>query len=151
MLMALISKEVFAMKVWMHKHIKKILLTCHIMAIPIALFLRYLSEQMLSINAVCPWRRVGAQCLTCGGTHFVNDLLSGNVLSACKHNAFLFLLTFFFTISLIFVDLDVFFNVSTARKLLRKMYTVRVLIFLCIILIFFLIYRNKNVWLVHFW
>lgn len=126
------------------------LLAGHLLVVPAALFFRYLSGRMLQTSTVCSWQLLGAKCPTCGGTHFVNELLSGNILEALKHNAFLFLLTMFLAVSVVLLDLEVWFGLSFAKKLLRKMYTISMLIFFGVLLILFLILRNWHIWLLLF-
>ena len=135
---------------WIRKHKKGLLLAGHLLAVPAALFLRYLSEQMLKTSTICPWQRLGAKCPTCGGTHFVNALFSGNLSAALEHNAFLFLLTLFLGVSLVFVDLAVLFDLTFAKKALQKMYTIPVLIIFGVLLVLFLILRNWHIWLLPF-
>ena len=132
------------------KHKKKLLLACHLLAPLAALFFRYLSSQMLKTTTVCPWQQLGAKCPTCGGTHFVNALFSGKIFTALEYNAFLFLLTLFFGVSLVFVDFSVWFDMPFAKKALQKMYTTPVLILFCVLLVLFLILRNWHIWLLLF-
>lgn len=135
---------------WIRKNRKALLLTAHLLAIPAVVLFRYASDLLLKTNTVCPWVRLGAKCPTCGGTHFVNALFSGQFLAAIEHNAFLFLLTLFLGISLIFLDLAVLFDLPFAKKALQKMYTIPVLILFGIILVVFLILRNWHIWLLPF-
>ena len=134
------------MKGWICKHQKLLLLLCHLAAIPGALFFRYLSGQMLQTDTVCAWVRIGAKCPTCGGTHFVNALLSGDLSGALAHNAFLFLLTLFFAISLLLLDLAVWFEFPFAKKALRKLYTVKTPVYIGILMLLFVILRNRHIW-----
>lgn len=138
------------MKAWICKHKKLLLLACHFLAAPAALFFRYLSGEMLKTHTVCSWLLLGAKCPTCGGTHFVNALFSGDILGALQHNAFLFLLTVFFGVSLIFLDLAVFFRVAFAEKALKKMYSIPSLIVFCTLLVLFTILRNLHIFLLPF-
>ena len=138
------------MKSWICKRKKALLGAAHLLIIPGALFFRFLSGQMLTITTVCSWQRIGAKCPTCGGTHFVNALLGGRILEALRHNAFLFLLTLFLGVSWIFLDLAVFADVAFAKKALKKMYTIPVLIAFGSLLIAFLILRNLHILLLPF-
>jgi len=138
------------MKAWICKRQKLILLICHLPALPGAWLLRWLSGQMLQTNTVCSWLRVGAKCPTCGGTHFVNALLRGDLAAAIEHNAFLFLLTVFIALSVILLDLAVWFELPFAKKALRRLYTNSTLIVFCVLLILFLLLRNWHIWLLLF-
>lgn len=138
------------MKAWICKHKKLILLACHLLALPAAWLVHRLSEQMLRTNTVCSWLRIGAKCPTCGGTHFVNALLQGDLTAALEHNAFLFLLALFFAVSLILLDLAVWLELPFAKKVLRKLYTYSTLVFFCVLLVLFVILRNWHIWLLPF-
>ena len=138
------------MKTWLCKHQKILLLVCHLLAIPGAVLFRWLSEQMLKTNTVCSWLRVGAQCPTCGGTHFVNALLRGDLAAAWEHNTFLFLLTVFLCVSVTLLDLAIWFQLPFAKKALQRLYTNGTLIVFCVLLILFLILRNWRIWLLLF-
>ncbi|MBQ7780251.1 MAG: DUF2752 domain-containing protein [Clostridia bacterium] len=138
------------MKYWIKKHRKWILAVAHLLVIPIILFFRCLSDNMLSTDRVCSWRRIGALCPTCGGTHFVYALSNGDLLAALKYNAFLFLLTVFFVLTLVFIDLAVWFDLSFPKKALKKMYSIPTLIILGVIMILFLILRNWRIWILLF-
>lgn len=138
------------MKSWIKKHRKWILGAAHLLVIPVILFFHYLSDNMLSTDRVCSWRRIGALCPSCGGTHFINALSKGDLLAALKYNAFFFLLTLFFVASFIFVDLAVWFDLRFFKKALRKMYSIPTLIILGVIMILFLILRNWRIWILPF-
>ena len=138
------------MKTWVRKYKKRLLLAAHILAVPAIMLLHLLSDGMLNTNRVCSWRRIGALCPTCGGTHFVYALSKGDLLGALKHNAFLFLLTVFFVLTLVFIDLAVWLDLSFPKKALRKMYSIPMLIILGVIMILFLILRNWRIWILLF-
>lgn len=131
---------------WICKYKKALLLLCHLVAVPGAVFLRYLSEKMLQTNTICPWLQLGAQCPTCGGTHFVNALLSGDILGALKYNAFLFVLALFFAGSVILLDLAVWCELSFAKKALKKLYTTKTPIVFGVLMVLFVILRNWHIW-----
>ena len=86
----------------------------------------WLSQFMLSFNNPCAWTLLGGQCLTCGGTHFVRDLLSGHILTAFTDNALLFLLTVYFAVTYILLHLHWLAGLPFARKVLSKMYNLPV-------------------------
>lgn len=134
------------MKTWICKHQKLLLLLCHLATIPAVLFCRYLSEQMLQMNTVCPWILLGAKCPTCGGTHFVKALLSGDILGALEHNVFLFLLALFFVVSLILLDLAVWFRLEFAKKALQRLYTIRTPVYWGVLMVLFVLLRNWRIW-----
>ena len=131
---------------WICKYKKALLLLCHLLAAPAALFFRHLSEKMLQTNTVCAWLRIGAKCPTCGGTHFVNALLSGDILGALKYNAFLFVLALFFAGSVILLDLAVWCELSFAKKALKKLYTTKTPVVFGVLMVLFVILRNWHIW-----
>ena len=134
------------MKTWICKHKKALLGAAHLLIIPGALFFRFLSGQMLAVTTVCSWQRIGAKCPTCGGTHFVNALLSGRIWEALQHNAFLFLLTLFLGVSWIFLDLAVFGDVAFAKKALQRLYTIRTPVYWGVLMVLFVLLRNWRIW-----
>ena len=138
------------MRAWVRKHKKRLLIAAHILAVPALILLHLLSDGLLSTRRECSWRRIGALCPTCGGTHFVNALSRGDLLGALRYNAFLFLLTVFFALTLIFIDLSVWFDLSFSKKALKKMYSLPMLITLGVIMILYLILRNWRIWILLF-
>ena len=138
------------MRAWVRKHKKRLLIVAHILAVPALILLHLLSDGLLSTRRECSWRRIGALCPTCGGTHFVNALSRGDLLGALRYNAFLFLLTVFFALTLIFIDLSVWFDLSFPKKALKKMYSLPMLITLGVIMILYLILRNWRIWILLF-
>lgn len=138
------------MRAWVRKHKKRLLIAAHILAVPALILLHLLSDGLLSTRRECSWRRIGALCPTCGGTHFVNALSRGDLLGALRYNAFLFLLTVFFALTLIFIDLSVWFDLSFPKKALKKMYSLPMLITLGVIMILYLILRNWRIWILLF-
>ena len=89
---------------------------------------RYLSEFMLTWGLDCQWEQMGGQCITCGGTHFVRDLLSGRIITAFCDNEYLFLLTIFFVVSFVLLNLYCLFDIKVCKKILSKMYCVPTLV-----------------------
>lgn len=138
------------MRAWVRKHKKRLLIAAHILTVPALILLHLLSDGLLSTRRECSWRRIGALCPTCGGTHFVNALSRGDLLGALRYNAFLFLLTVFFILTLIFIDLSVWFDLSFPKKALKKMYSLPMLITLGVIMILYLILRNWRIWILLF-
>ena len=150
MAFSITTRTTVTMKTWILKHRKILLLAINLMVFPAALLCRYLSGRMLQTVTVCNWRRIGAQCPSCGGTHFVNALCSGDFLGALQHNAFLFLVVLFLAVSMILVDIAVWFDRPFAKKALKKMYTIPVLIVFSGIFITFLILRNWHIFVLPF-
>lgn len=131
------------MKEFLRKHYKKIIvLSIDALCLIIALCCKPLSELMLSSDTDCLWASLGGQCLTCGGTHFVNDLFSLRIADAFMDNQLLFIVTVYFAITLIVVNLLWLFNLSFALKILKWMYNIPVLIVFSVGTIAFLLWRN---------
>lgn len=132
------------MKAFVITHYKKILiLAADALCVLAALIGKPLSELMLQkTNQVCFWTLLGGQCPTCGGTHFVRDLLSGQLGAAFADNQLLFAATVYFAVSLIALNLWLLFDLGFAKKILRWMYNIPTLIIWGVGLIAFLLARN---------
>jgi hypothetical protein len=131
------------MKRFLKQHAKKIgILSADLLSIPLAVYFRYLSERMLQTESTCVWVRLGGQCITCGGTHFCNDLLSGRIAAAFADNQFLFLLAVYFLVSWLALNLYWLFHLGFAKRILRWMYNIPTLIIGCVAMFAFLILRN---------
>ncbi len=112
-----------------HKRILKIIiLAFDVLCIPLSVICRNVSVIMLQNEGVCVWTTAGIQCFTCGGTHFVNDLLSFRIIDAMVDNPLLFVITTYLLITLIALNLFLLFDIKFARRTLRLMYNVPVLI-----------------------
>ena len=70
----------------------------------------------------------GIRCFTCGGTHFVNDLLSFRILEAMVDNPLLFVVAAYLFVTLAALNLYLLFDLKFARRMLRLMYNVPVII-----------------------
>lgn len=131
------------MKEFLKKYYKKIIiLSIDVLCLIIALCCKPLSDLMLSNDSACLWTTLGGQCLTCGGTHFVNDLFSFRIADAFMDNQLLFIMAAYFGITLIVVNLLWLFDLSFARKILKWMYNIPVLIVFSVGTIAFLLWRN---------
>ena len=121
---------------------KRWLLAADVLLIPGLVLCKYLSDYMLSFTTECQWTRLGGKCVTCGGTHFVNALLSGQVADAFHHNAFLFVLTIVLALSFVLLNLHWLFDIQFAKTVLKKVYTIPVLIIALGIMLVFFFVRN---------
>ena len=131
------------MKNFFKAHRKKIwIVSMDVLCLPAAILFRYLSALMLQGDSVCVWVRLGGQCITCGGTHFVNDLLSGRIGMAFWDNQFLFVLCVYFAVSWILLNLYWLFDLAFAKKMLGLMYNIPMLIIFCVAMFGFLFWRN---------
>ena len=132
------------MKAFWKKHYKKlIILPCDLMCILSACICGPLSGALLqNTNRACAWTLLGFECLTCGGTHFVNDLFAGRIGAAFMDNQLLFCITVYLALSMIFLNLFMLFDLAFAKKVLKWMYNIPVLIVFCVSLIVFLVARN---------
>ena len=110
--------------------------------VPGLIYCRWLSEQMLATESRCLLLQFNGQCLSCGGTHFVRDLLYGRIFDAFMDNQFFFICTAFLFVSLIAVNLWVLFKLEFAKKMLKYMYSIPTLIITFLILVLFLVLRN---------
>ena len=108
---------------------KYILLAGDVLLIPGLIFCEWLTDRMLSVSSVCMWTYFGGKCITCGGTHFVNTLLNGRIMEAFCHNEFL-------------LNLYWVFGVEFAKKILKKIYNIPVLIITVSVMLLFLFVRN---------
>lgn len=118
--------------------------------VPALVLCRWLSEQMLSApEAPCYVTLFGGKCITCGGTHFVYDLLSGKIITAFMDNQFLFICTLYLFVTLIMLNLFLVFNLDFAKKVLKYMYNIPVLIGFIVFLFLFIFIRNIPM-IIHF-
>ena len=133
------------MKAFLKTHYKKlILLSCDLLCVLGALLCGPLSEAMLQgAHSSCLWEMMGFACLTCGGTHFVNDLFAGRIGMAFMDNQLLFAATVYLALSLLLLNLQVLFDLAFAKRMLRRMYNIPMLIVWCAGTLIFLILRNS--------
>ena len=120
------------MKEFIKKHYNKILkiiiLAFDVLCIPLAVICRSASEIMLQDDGICVWTTAGIQCFTCGGTHFVNDLLSFRLIDAMVDNPLLFAALVYLLITLVALNLYFVFKDRLGLRMLRVMYNVPVII-----------------------
>jgi len=127
---------------WIKKHPKLTLIFADTLLLPGFFLCRWLTGQMLSTDRPCAMAAIGGQCITCGGTHFVSDLTHFRLLEALQDNPFLFALTVFLLLSLIFLHLWILFSLPVFKKLLKRMYSIPSLILWLSGMLVFLIIRN---------
>lgn len=120
----------------------KLLLAADFLLIPFLFLCKHLTDLMLSRVTVCSWVRFGGQCVTCGGTHFVNTILSGDIAAAYHHNPFLFVMTVLLAISYVLLHLYWLKDIQWARKILIKVYSIPGLVIASLFMLAFLIARN---------
>ena len=132
---------------WFKKHDKLWLILANIAIIPEIFLCRWLTDNMLSSDKPCVWTMLGGKCLTCGGTHFVNDLCKFRILDAWQDNIFLFILGIFLLISWIALNLWLLFGVSFCKKLLKIMYNIPTLLLWITGGLLFLLLRNIPVFI----
>lgn len=120
----------------------QLLLAADLLLIPFLCLCKYLTDQMLSHVSICPWVRFGGQCITCGGTHFVNTLCSGDIAAAYHHNQFLFVMTVLLFISYVLLHLYWLGGIPWARKTLVCVYSIPGLVIASLFMMVFLIARN---------
>ena len=130
---------------WVKKHHKLSLLIGDGLLLPGMLLCQFLAKGLLTTNRVCGWTRWGGKCITCGGTHFVRDLCSFRILDAMQDNVFLFALTAYLFLSLIFLNLWLLFDICFFKKVLKLMYNIPTLIIWLVFMFIFLLARNLSV------
>ena len=117
------------MKAFLKKYQWPLLLIAGDILLVIGGFLcRWLSGRMLESDTVCLFLLLGGKCITCGGTHFVQSLLHGQLMDAWHHNEFLFINTAYLALSLVLLHPWLLFGAKWAKKLLRWMYNIPTLI-----------------------
>jgi hypothetical protein len=117
-------------------------LTVDVLLIPLAFFFKWLSGVMLSRPNECPMVTIGGKCVTCGGTHFVQSILSFRIYDALCYNPFLFALSLFLLVSFVLLNVYLLFGALNVKKLLLKLYSIpSLIIWLSAMLLFFII-RN---------
>jgi hypothetical protein len=127
---------------WIQKHYKLSLLIGDGLLLPGMLLCRFLAKGLLTTNRVCGWTRWGGKCITCGGTHFVQSLLSGQFIEAFHHNEFLFVSTAYWALSLVLLHPWLLCRANWAKKALRWMYNIPTLILFFVGMLLFIILRN---------
>ena len=125
----------------LQKH-KWLLLLGDVLAVPAAILCRLLTQHMLLADKPCPWTLFGGQCVTCGGTHFVNTLCSGQLGEAFFHNQFLFALTVLALGCWILLHLWLFCKLQPAKKVLYGICSIPGLITVLSVMFLFLLWRN---------
>lgn len=134
------------MKEFIKTHYKRILriiiIALDVLYVPLAVICRGVSEAMLERGGVCAWTLAGIQCFTCGGTHFVNDLLSFRIVDAMIDNPLLFVIAVYLLVTLVALNLYLLFDLKFARRMLRLMYNLPVLIAFVIAAGVFFFVRN---------
>ena len=121
---------------------KYFLLAADVLLIPGMFLCEKLSDLMLSQYSECAWLRFGGKCLTCGGTHFVNSVLNGQIAQAFNHNQFLFVLLLAMIAVYVLLHLDWLFSVKWAHKCLRWIFSIPSLIFWIVLALGFFFVRN---------
>ena len=139
------------MKTFLNKYKWPILIGADVLLVMGCILGRWLSGRMLESDTVCLFLLLGGKCLTCGGTHFVQSLLHGQLLDAWHHNEFLFINTAYVALSLVPLHLWVLWGIRWAKKLLRWMYSIPTLILFVGGMFLVLILRNLTpiTWLFH--
>lgn len=118
------------------------ILGADLLVVPAMLLCRWLTTQMLATEKVCIWVRLGGQCITCGGTHFVNDLTSLRIMDAFWDNQFLFVLAVYFAVTWVLLNLHLLFRITFAKKMLMRMYSIPAVIAWCVAMFVFIFWRN---------
>ena len=131
------------MRSFLKKHYKKIIILASDVALAlVAVACKHLSGFMLSFDAPCLLSLIGMKCVSCGGTHFVRDLLSGDVWQAFLDNQFFFICGVFLLLSLVVLHLFMLFDLKIAKRILLRMYSIPTLICFAVGMFAFLILRN---------
>lgn len=124
--------------------LKIIILVFDVLCIPAAVICRIISGNMLLADAPCAWTTIGIQCFTCGGTHFVNDFLSFRIIDAMEDNFLLFAIAVYLLVTLVTLNLYFVFNLRFARRILKIMYNIPMIIAWVIFACAFFVVRNVD-------
>ena len=135
------------MKKLLHNKKLLLLLIADLLLIPALFACRELSKVMLSQESTCVMVLYGGQCITCGGTHFVKTLLSGQMIEAFHHNSFLFILTVIFAVSYILLHLFWLAKWEFVGKVLKTVYSIPGLIVVMVWMLGFFFVRNIPVFI----
>lgn len=119
-----------------------LLLIADFLFIPICVLCEHLTDHMLSQSGVCIWTLMGIQCLTCGGTRLVNQLLNGHIFQAFQLNPFIFLTILCLCVSYILLHLWWIWDMPHARKILKHVFSKYGLLVYTVCMVLFLILRN---------
>lgn len=130
------------MKAFLKKYKWPLLLTADVLVVVGCIVGRWLSGRMLESDTVCLFLLLGGKCITCGGTHFVQSLLSGQFIEAFHHNEFLFVSTAYLALSLVLLHPWLLFGARWAKIVLRWMYNLPTLILFLAGMTVFGIVRN---------
>lgn len=132
------------MKDFLKKHYQKIIFIIgDLLLLPCTVLCRYLSAWMLTSGGnECVWLRFGGQCITCGGTRFVNNFCSGRFVSAFMDNQYLFALAVYFLITVLFLNLYFVFGIKWSKRVLRWMYSIPSGIAFIVGFVVFMLCRN---------
>ncbi len=115
-----------------------------ILILPAIIFFERLSDYMLAINGQCLFKIVGGECVTCGGTHFVNAILNGKIIEAFNYNQFLFAVAVTAVTVWVLLHLVCFFSINWAKKALKKIFSLKSLLFWSLYVFAFLFLRNLD-------
>ena len=120
-----------------------IVIIVDVLLVPAAILCRWLSEQMLETDSSCLLLQFNGKCLSCGGTHFVRDLLSGRIFDAFVDNHFFFYVTVYLFVTLILANLYLLFNLKFSLKVLKCMYNIPALLVTIFLMLLFLLLIRK--------
>jgi hypothetical protein len=131
------------MKQFLKKHYKRIIIiSFDILLIPTMFICNLLTNGMLKTDNPCMWTKLGGQCISCGGTHFVNDITSFRFAEAFMDNQLMFLTVMYWAITLVVLNLYFLFNLTFAKKILKVMYSIPMFIIFVLSIFGFLFWRN---------
>ena len=124
-------------------YLKMIIIACDLLILLLGLICKYLSGYMLTFNSPCLFTLMGGKCISCGGTHFIKDLVSFRFLDAFIDNHFFFICALYLAVSLILLNLFLLFDLRFVRKALSVMYSIPALI--CFVASAFLFFFIRNI------
>ncbi len=130
------------LRFFIKKHNKALLLTADILVIPALFLCKKMTEVMFATGKPCRWTLIGIECATCGGTRCVSSLLSGNIFEAYVYNPMIFVGIFCLILFFILVNLDTFFNVKRAKRIIAFVLQERTAYFGVAVFLTFFIARN---------
>ncbi len=98
--------------------------------------------ELLKGLSPCVLSTLGLKCALCDGTQSLVHLFNGNFFLAIKSNLLVILIILFFIVSIVLLNVTVFFSCNIFRMILIRMYSLQALWVYLIIAGVFMLMRN---------
>ncbi len=106
-------------------------------------FRNYLIKISTILTPICPLKLLtGWLCALCGGTHCVSALLSGQLLTAIRFNAFVVFAIIYIFLVLLFANFAFVFKINFFEKSVIYLLSPFAIISLCVFALLFMVGRN---------